>query len=286
MYNPRDECSLDDTEKDRLDECLVNEGYTRPEQEEEAYTITKVYKAKLESLRDRFPSSNTANSRLEFTKPQPPPIFAANDTLTQGTSVPATTTNSHVFDMHYSHLLTDDDIVIADAVRSPAMQSVSRAFVRAGPRERLHFDPVSTNAAIVTCGGLCPGLNNVIRELTHALQYMYGVDQVWGVRGGYHGFHTDADPEFAPILLTADMVEDIHHEGGTVLRSSRGGFDVDKIIDFLQKRNIQQLYVIGGDGTHRGAYAIHQACSKRNLNIAVAGIPKTIDNDVDFIDRR
>jgi len=111
---------------------------------------------------------------------------------------------------------------------------------------------------------------------------MYGVDTVYGVRGGYHGFADDGEE---PIVLTTELVEDIHHEGGTILRTSRGGFDMEKIINFLTKYKIQQLYVIGGDGTHRGAYAVHQELAKRNLNIAVAGIPKTIDNDVDYIDR-
>jgi len=122
----------------------------------------------------------------------------------------------------------------------------------------------------------------VIRELTHSLYYLYGVKQVYGIRGGFNGFHS---PEYPPLLLTNEIVENIHHEGGTVLRSARGGFDIDKILEFLQEKNIQQLYVIGGDGTHRGAYAISEACIANSLNVAVAGIPKTIDNDVDFIDR-
>jgi 6-phosphofructokinase 1 len=42
---------------------------------------------------------------------------------------------------------------------------------------------------------------------------------------------------------------------------------------------------LSGDGTHRGANVLSEECIKRNLNIAVAGIPKTIDNDVDLIDR-
>lgn len=70
-----------------------------------------------------------------------------------------------------------------------------------------------------------------------------------------------------------------------MLGSSRGGFDIDKIVDFIRKKNIRQLYVIGGDGTHRGAFKIHETCMELGLHVAVAGIPKTIDNDVDYIDR-
>lgn len=70
-----------------------------------------------------------------------------------------------------------------------------------------------------------------------------------------------------------------------MLGSARGGFDLDIIINFLLDYGINQLYIIGGDGTHRGANALAEECFKRKLNISVAGIPKTIDNDVDLIDR-
>lgn len=294
---PPDECLLDD-DGEVLNDCLINEGYTHNENDQ--VFVTKIYKANLESLRDQFESSDKANRKVEFTKPQPPPRRLLSNSTTTDPTAPTTTNksttsnnglreriNSHVFNLEYCNVMTDQDIVLADCVRRPNMQPVSRAFVRAGPRARLHFDPPTVNAAIVTCGGLCPGLNNVVRELTHALYYMYGVQSVWGVRGGFHGFCRDNhhDEDYRPILLTPEKVEDIHHEGGTVLRSSRGGFDIDEILSFLERKNIHQLYVIGGDGTHRGAYAIHQACIKHKLNVAVAGIPKTIDNDVDFIDR-
>ncbi|KAL7565876.1 hypothetical protein ACA910_021467 [Epithemia clementina (nom. ined.)] len=290
-----------------LHECLLHEGWDLADPK--LLTVTKIYKATLESLRSRYPSSNVSNRRLQLHIPQPPPPYLANGTMdehyqppqeerqhqphgrdhsshptnhpkTKGSSIKV---ESHVVQMDYPELLTDNDIVLMDTVRNPQMQAISRAFVRAGPRSVLHFDPKTVNAAIVTCGGLCPGLNNVIRELTRTLYYMYDAHHVWGIRGGFHGFHDL--PEFQPVLLTDEMVQDIHHEGGTILRSSRGGFDIDKIIQFLHDKKIDHLYVIGGDGTHRGAYRIHQECTARNLNIAVAGIPKTIDNDVDYIDR-
>ncbi|GAX13692.1 6-phosphofructokinase 1 [Fistulifera solaris] len=259
---------------------------------EEHLIVKKVYKAKLESLRDRFPSTDTLNSRVELFKPipmQPPKAFqnqtevdvARNSNHSSVSSNPNSFSQFIAFD--YNEYFNDDDVVYLDAVRTSRMVSLSRAFVRAGPRERLHFNPATVNAAIVTCGGLCPGLNNVIRELTHSLYSVYGVNQVWGIRGGFRGFLGLAD--FEPIILTNELVEDIHHEGGTVLRSGRGGFEIEKILQFLQERDISQLYVIGGDGTHRAAFKIHEECMQQNRNIAVVGICKTIDNDLDYIDR-
>ena len=119
----------------------------------------------------------------------------------------------------YNKLISDQECIIADIKRKPG-DLETRAYVRAGPREHLHFDPKTTVAAIVTCGGLCPGLNNVIRELTNTLHHLYGVKKVIGVRGGYAGFYTE---KWSPITLTPELVANIHHKGGTMLASSRGG---------------------------------------------------------------
>jgi len=184
----------------------------------------------------------------------------------------------------YNKLISSHECVLADLVRKPGEGGTStRAYVRAGPREYLHFDPHSVNAAIVTCGGLCPGLNNVVREITKTLCQIYQIGgTVYGIRGGFRGFH---DPDLPPVILTPELVEDIHHDGGTFLGSSRGGFDLEKIIAFIRAKKVKQLFVIGGDGTHRGAFIIHEGCMAEGINISVAGIPKTIDNDVDYIDR-
>lgn len=184
----------------------------------------------------------------------------------------------------------DDDtngLVLVDAIRQRHMPNVSRAFYRAGRRSRLHFEIGSNlNAAIVTCGGLCPGLNNVVRELVHCLHHTYEVRHVWGVVGGWNGFGYKTDKSFPePILLSDDWVESIHHQGGSALKTSRGGLDLDAVVEFLTEREISHLYIIGGDGTHRAAYQVHQACRQRQLHCAVAGIPKTIDNDIAFLDR-
>jgi 6-phosphofructokinase 1 len=161
----------------------------------------------------------------------------------------------------YNKLIGDHDCILADLVRKPSSNTWTRAYLRAGPREYLHFDPKTVNAAIVTCGGLCPGLNDVICHLTKTLHQLYGIDGfVYGIRGGFKGFY---DPKLPPLILTPENVEDIHHLGGTVLGSSRGGFDMDKIQHFIQSKKIKQLYVIGGDGTHRGAFKIHETCMER-----------------------
>ncbi|CAJ2676315.1 ATP-dependent 6-phosphofructokinase 3-like [Trifolium pratense] len=153
-------------------------------------------------------------------------------------------------------------------------------FRRAGPRQRVYFESDEVQAAIVTCGGLCPGLNTVIRELVCGLYHMYGVKKVLGISGGYKGFYAHNT-----IQLTPKTVNDIHKRGGTILGSSRGGHDTIKIVDSIQDRGINQVYIIGGDGTQRGAYRIFEEIRKRGLKVAVVGIPKTIDNDIPVIDK-
>jgi 6-phosphofructokinase 1 len=156
-------------------------------------------------------------------------------------------------------------------------------FERSGPRENLFFDPGKTKVAIVTCGGLCPGLNNVIRSVYLQLHYHYGVPAVMGIRYGYSGFAPEAS---APALwLNADMVNNIHQRGGTLLGTSRGPVSPDIIVDFLEQRGINILFTVGGDGTQRGAHAIAEEIQRRNLKIAVVGIPKTIDDDVQYVNR-
>ena len=154
---------------------------------------------------------------------------------------------------------------------------------KAGPREKLFFEPKKTTAAIVTCGGLCPGINNVIRSLVMALHYFYGVKRIVGVRYGFEGLIPENGHEF--IDLTPDKVKNIHEFGGTMLGSSRGAQPVSEMVDTLEKNAIDLLFTIGGDGTLKGANAIGDEIEKRGLAIAVVGIPKTIDNDIDLIDK-
>jgi 6-phosphofructokinase 1 len=174
---------------------------------------------------------------------------------------------------------TDKDTLLA-AVR--AGKDVP-AFEMAGPRQNIFFDPARVKAAIVTCGGLCPGINNVIRTLVFELYYRYNVRSVLGIRYGYRGFIPKYGYE--PLTLTPDDVKDIHEKGGSALSSSRGEQDSGEVVDFLQRKGISLLFTIGGDGTLRGALAIQQEIKKRGLPIAVIGIPKTIDNDISFVER-
>lgn len=157
------------------------------------------------------------------------------------------------------------------------------SFERAGPREQLFFDPSKTKVAIVTCGGLCPGLNNVIRSLVLELYFRYKVTRIVGVKYGYEGFISSYNH---PVMdLTVESVSHIHLSGGTILGSSRGNQSVSEIVDSLEMMNVNILFCIGGDGTLKGANAIYEEISNRNLKISVAGIPKTIDNDISFINK-
>lgn len=156
-------------------------------------------------------------------------------------------------------------------------------FELAGPRAKLFFDGKNTRAGIVTCGGLCPGLNNVIRSLFQELHYGYGVSEVLGFRGGYSGLDPDSGCE--PIRITPKVVDCIHQQGGTILGSSRGPVDVGRAVDNLIARGVNILFTVGGDGTQRGANDLYQEAHKRGHALAVVGVPKTIDNDVTFVSR-
>jgi 6-phosphofructokinase 1 len=152
-----------------------------------------------------------------------------------------------------------------------------------GPRRKIFFDPSKTRAAIVTCGGLCPGLNDVIAGLVRNLTYHYKVRRIIGIKNGYQGFIPSYGHDV--VDLTPATVRDISVDGGTVLGTSRGHQDPEEIVDCLERLNINMLFVIGGDGSMRGAMEIVRVVTERGLRIAVVGIPKTIDNDIPLIDQ-
>ena len=156
------------------------------------------------------------------------------------------------------------------------------AFELAGPRNKIYFDPSKLKCGIVTCGGLCPGLNDVSRAIVMGLHYHYGVKTVFGFPYGYEGLSYKYG--HAPIDLNPEVVNDIHQMGGTILGSSRGPQDVPEMVDTLERMNVGLLFAIGGDGTLRGAQAIAEEVGQRNLKIGVIGVPKTIDNDISYTD--
>lgn len=176
---------------------------------------------------------------------------------------------------------------VSDGIRIPQFiehgQDPGELFEEAGPRSKIFFDPKQVRVGIVTCGGLCPGLNNVIRSLLLELYYAYGVHQVCGFLGGYSGLDPSKGKE--PIWITPDFVDDIHVKGGTVLGTTRGPVDVVRAVDNLMSRGINILFTVGGDGTQRGACDLYEEARKRGYALSVVGIPKTIDNDVAFVSR-
>jgi len=184
------------------------------------------------------------------------------------------------------HFVTDDEKVLYHG-KLQELESYLRDgkapphFEMAGPREKIYFDPSKLKCGIVTCGGLCPGINDVIRAVVLSLHYHYGVRTVFGFRYGYEGLTYRYGHE--PLELTPAVVDDLHQQGGTVLGSSRGPQQVSEMVDTLEQMNIGLLFTIGGDGTLRGAQGIAEEIGRRGLRIGVIGIPKTIDNDISYI---
>jgi 6-phosphofructokinase 1 len=169
------------------------------------------------------------------------------------------------------------DEVVGPSKRSDLLE-------KAGPREKIFFNPNHVHAAIVTCGGLCPGLNDVVRAIVRCLWNRYGVHRISGIRYGFKGLI--ADFGFETMTLNPQVVDDCHKTGGTILGTSRGGGDrVSEIADGIERLNINMIFIIGGDGTQRGALEVAAEIESRGLKIAVVGVPKTVDNDLSFIQK-
>jgi len=177
---------------------------------------------------------------------------------------------------------TDEDTILAySKIKDIERFNIGKnppAFQLAGPRKELFFNPSEITCGIVTCGGLCPGLNDVIRTITLSLIWQYGVKRVLGFRYGYEGLSSRRRNE--PLELTPHAVDEIHSNGGTILGSSRGPQDCGDMVNTLKAFDVRMLFVIGGDGTFAGAHDIAAEVKKQNLSISVVGIPKTIDNDI------
>ena len=190
--------------------------------------------------------------------------------------------------VHHHEFITEGERILVTENESFMKTLTERlghtpTFERAGPLAKIFHDPNWTRVGIVTAGGLCPGLNNVIKGLVEILSFDYGVKNIFGIRYGYAGLNPDYGYE--PVMLNPDNVDTIHELGGTILGSSRGQQPTEVIVDTLVRMNINVLFCIGGDGSLRCARDVGDECVKRGLKISVVGIPKTIDNDLQFIGR-
>ncbi len=190
--------------------------------------------------------------------------------------------------LNSTHFVSDDEKILFN-IRVSALDAVTDAsgaplsVESAGPRRKIFFDPQNTTAAIVTCGGLCPGINDVIRSITMTLYHRYGVKNILGIPYGFRGLN----PAFgySPISLSPDFVKDITHIGGSILSSSRGPQDPAVMVDYLVSLNVDMLFCVGGDGTMRAAEKLTAEIRRRQASVCVIGIPKTIDNDLSLIEK-
>ena len=140
------------------------------------------------------------------------------------------------------------------------------------------------HCAIATCGGLCPGTNDVIRAIVLELHHLYKVRHIYGVRYGFQGFI----PKYGHDLvdLTPEVVANIHTFGGTVLSSSRGPQDIGEIVDALDRmQHPASSSSSAATAPCRAANRICEEIARRELRIGVIVIPKTIDNDIALVSR-
>ncbi len=190
--------------------------------------------------------------------------------------------------VRYNRFVDDEERVLYDLSPAVIQQCLAAgesptSFELAGPRRHLYFDPSKIKAAIVTCGGLCPGLNDVIRAIVLELHHIYGVQNILGIKYGLEGFIPEYGHEV--VELIPEVVRDIHTKGGTILGSSRGRQDISAITDALERMNINLLFMIGGDGTLKATNGIYEEITRRGVKIGVVGIPKTIDNDIHLVEK-
>lgn len=181
-----------------------------------------------------------------------------------------------------------DELVLGSIIKNDARAAsrrpeVAQGSVRGNACRKVWWESSKVKAAMVTCGGLCPGLNSIIREVTNALWYSYGIQDILGMQAGYNGL-SDCE-KHPPMALNPDNVREIHMKGGSILKAGRGGFDAEKICDNFERMGINMLFLIGGDGTQSAGNQLYMAARKRNLPLSIVGLPKSIDNDVLIFDK-
>lgn len=192
-------------------------------------------------------------------------------------------------DEAHASFVSDNERVLYDIIYHEGSEKNREDYVKgnliekAGARKHIYFQPNHVHAGIITCGGLCPGLNDVIRAIVRSLWYEYGVRRISGIRYGYQGLDPNNNLPFKELNPT--VVDEIHTKGGTLLGSSRGGPSIEQRVDTIERMNLNMLFVIGGDGTQHGALYMAEEIKKRGLKIAVVGVPKTIDNDISYVQK-
>jgi 6-phosphofructokinase 1 len=190
---------------------------------------------------------------------------------------------SNIIDDFMPNYVHEDRIILYKSKFNGEKIDPEESFEAGGPRENIYFDPCKTRVGIVTCGGLCPGLNNVIKSIVTELVNSYGVHSVYGFKYGYSGFAPSHN--YPVVELTPEVVKDWDLKGGSMLGSSRGPQTPEVIIDTCERMNLNILFTLGGDGTLRGADAINKEAQTRGYKMSVIGIPKTIDNDIAFVSK-
>jgi len=186
------------------------------------------------------------------------------------------------------NFLNPDELVLGhiiknDSKKTSRRQEIADGCVRANACKDIYWEPKKVKAAIVTCGGLCPGLNSIIREVTLCLQFDYGVTDICGIQAGYNGLSHPI--KFPPIPLGSKDVREIHMKGGSILKAARGGFDAPRIVSNLEDMGINMLFLIGGDGTQFAGHLLYEEAKKQGVAVSIVGVPKSIDNDVLFFDK-
>jgi len=186
------------------------------------------------------------------------------------------------------NFLNPDELVLGHIIKNDSKiasrrQEIADGCVRANACKDIWWEPTKVKAAIVTCGGLCPGLNSIIREVTLCLNFDYGVTDIYGIQAGYNGLSHPI--KFPPIPLDAKDVREIHMKGGSILKAARGGFDAKRIVSNLEEMGINMLFLIGGDGTQFAGHLLYEEAKKQNVAVSIVGVPKSIDNDVLFFDK-
>lgn len=187
------------------------------------------------------------------------------------------------------------------------LENIGLTFPEAGPRENLVYPMESRDGAtdslqvgVLVSGGIAPGINAVIKGIVdrHTLYSNHAKEnddtsydlEIIGYRDGFSGLLSGSH-----IKLNRKKVRDFANKGGSLLGTSRYHplLDLDDpgkrdsaVRDIISNlKDIDILYVIGGDGSMRAAHMIWTRAQRMHAEgeaskLSVVAIPKTMDNDI------